>query len=212
MEKSKAEQRSASDEDIPLPYPYELQNKEANENFEKTLTEVEKRFNELLSTINEETIQLSELLVEEKKLIQELCTLLRNILTRLDMTFDLSLRTIPELQPKAKKIVLNKEGSLILTYEKEKVSRVLENYPPQIVLSVIWNVIPELEKSIRAYRRKIIERVSMLERIKKELKNIQKIFSSSNKDESQVFIVGKEELKDHIAANDDQHMHAERNE
>ena len=194
-----------TNEDVYLYYPYQLQNEEPDENFEKTKAEIEKRFNELLTTISEETIQLSEFLLEEKKLIQELCMFLRHILRRLNMTFDIPLKAIPKLQAKAKKIVLNKEGHLIVMYEKEKVSsKVLEDYPPEIVLSVIWNVIPELEKSIKTYRRKISERVSIFERIKKELKNIHRVFSSSNKDENEVFMVGNGELKSPLSANENQ--------
>jgi hypothetical protein len=98
-------------------------------------------------------------------------------------------------------------------YEKDKVnSRVLEDYPPEIVLSVIWNVIPELEKSIKTYRKKISERVGIFERIRKELKNIHRVFSSSSKDGSEVFIVGNEELKSPIAANENQLPPPEKNE
>ncbi|HVP40822.1 MAG TPA: hypothetical protein VMS95_02585 [Candidatus Krumholzibacteriaceae bacterium] len=213
MENSEAQQAPASAEEVYLSYPYQLQSEETNENFEKTKAEIEKRFNELLTTISEETIQLSEFLVEEKKLIQELCMFLRHILKRLSMTFNIPLKAVPELQAKAKKIVLNKEGHLIVMYEKDKVnSRVLEDYPPEIVLSVIWNVIPELEKSIKTYRKKISERVGIFERIRKELKNIHRVFSSSSKDGSEVFIVGNEELKSPIAANENQLPPPEKNE
>jgi hypothetical protein len=212
MENSEAQQGPASAEEVYLSYPYQLQSEETNENFEKTKAEIEKRFNELLTTISEETIQLSEFLMEEKKLIQELCMFLRHILKRLNMTFNIPLKAVPELQAKAKKIVLNKEGHLIVMYEKDRVnSKVLEDYPPEIVLSVIWNVIPELEKSIKAYRKKISERVGIFERIRKELKNIHRVFSSSSKDGSEVFIVGNEELKSPIAANENQPQPPEKN-
>jgi uncharacterized coiled-coil protein SlyX len=213
MEKSEAQQGPASADEVYLSYPYQLQSEETSENFEKTKAEIEKRFNELLTTISEETIQLSEFLVEEKKLIQELCMFLRHILKRLNMTFNLSLKAVPELQAKAKKIMLNREGHLIVMYEKDKVnSKVLEDYPPEIVLSVIWNVIPELEKSIKAYRKKISERVGIFEKIRKELKNIHKVFSSSNKDGSEVFMVGNEELRSPIAANENQPTPPEKTE
>ena len=199
MEKSEASMNPSepqSSEEIYLSYPYQLQNEETDENFEKTKVEIEKRFNELLTTISEETIQLSEFLLEEKKLIRELCMFLRQILKRLNMTFNIPTKALPELQPTVKKIVLNKEGHLIVMYEKEKVnSRGLEDYPPEIVLTVIWSVIPELEKSIKAYRRKISERVSIFERVKKELKNIGQVFSSSERERNGVIVLGNEELK-----------------
>jgi len=213
MEKSETQPASASAEDVYLSYPYQLLSEEVDENFEKTKADIEKRFNELLTTISEETIQLSEFLMEEKKLIQELCMFLRHILKRLNMTFDIPLKAVPEMQTKAKKIVLNREGHLIVMYEKDKVnSRVLEDYPPEIVLSVIWNIIPELEKSIKTYRKKISERVGIFERIRKELKNINRVFSSPNKDGTEVFIVGNEELKSPIEANENQPEQPEKTE
>jgi hypothetical protein len=212
MERSEAKQRSASAREVSLSYLYQHQSNDTNENFERTLTEIEKRFNKLLTTISEETVQLGELLVKEKKLIQELCTLLRHILTRLNTTFNLSLKAIPELQPKAKRIVLDSEGRLIVMYEKDKVSKVLENYPPEIVLSVIWDVIPELEKSISAYKKKISERIGIFERIKKELKNMHRVFSSSNKDENEVFLAGNEEVTSLAAENENRRMHQEKAE
>lgn len=193
-----------------LYYPSRLQSEESNEEFERTKAEIEKRFNELLTTISEETIQLSEFLLEEKKLIRELCMFLRQILKRLNMTFNIPVKAIPELQITAKKIVLNKEGHLIIMYEKEKVtSKVLEDYSPEIVLTVIWNVIPELEKSIKAYRRKISERVSIFERIKKELKNIGQVFSSSERERNDVVVIGNEELKSPLAENNTQNTKPE---
>ena len=213
MEKSEAQQASASAEDVYLSYPYKLLSEETDENFEKTKVDIEKRFNELLTTLSEETIQLSEFLMEEKKLIQELCMFLRHILKRLNMTFDIPLKAVPEMQTKAKKIMLNREGHLIVMYEKDKVnSRILEDYPAEIVLSVIWNIIPELEKSIKTYRKKISERVGIFERIRKELKNINRVFSSPNKDGTEVLIVGNEELKSPIAANENQHPQPGRTE
>lgn len=213
MENSQAQQEPASVEEVYLSYPYQLQTEETKENFEKTKAEIERRFNELLTTISEETIQLSEFLIEEKKLIQELCMFLRHILKRLNITFNIPLRAVPELQTNAKNIMLNEEGHLIVMYEKDKAnSKVLEDYPPEIVLSVIWNVIPQLEKAIKAYRKKISERVSIFERIRKELKNIHRVFSSSSKDESEVFIVGNEELKSPIAANENQSLALQKNE
>jgi len=219
MEKSETKVEATSltgtdtSEDTYLYYPYRLQSEETDENFEKTRAEIEKRFNELLTTISEETLQLSEFLLEEKKLIQELCMFLRHILRRLNMTFNIPLKAVPELQGKAKRIVLNKEGHLIVMYEKDKVnSKALEDYSPEIVLSVIWNVVPELERSIKAYRKRISERVSIFERIKKELKNIQKVFSSSNREGNEVFMVGNEEIKSPLSASENQAQESSKSE
>ena len=205
MEKSENQQAAASAEDVYLSYPNQLQSEERDENFEKNKADIEKRFNQLLNTISEETIQLSEFLLEEKNLVRELCVLLRNVLKRLNMTFDIPLKAVPQMQPQAKRIMLNSEGHLIAMYDKDMVdSRVLEEYPPEIVLAVIWIVIPQLEKSMKAYRKRIGDRVGIFEMIRKQLKNIDKVFSSSSKDDTEVFIVGNERLKSPIEASENQ--------
>ena len=186
---------NAQNEESYLYYPIKLQD-ESDENLEKTETEIEKKFAELLAAISDETLQLSEFLVEEKRLIKELCELLREILKRLKMSFEIPIKVVPEFQGKAKKILLNDEGHLLLILEGENVSsKILEDYPPEVVLNVIWNIIPALEKSLKAYRRKISKRVGIFEKMKKELKNIQRVFSSSEQKQGDVFIIGNQELK-----------------
>lgn len=197
MEASENNQEKAQTqtEESYLYYPIKLQD-ETNENLEKTETEIEKKFADLLSAISDETLQLSEFLIEEKRLIQELCELLREILKRLKMSFEIPTRAVPEFQGKAKKILLNDEGHLLLILEGENVSsKVLEDYPPEVVLNVIWNIIPALEKSLKGYRRKISKRVGIFEKIKKELKNIQKVFSTSEQKQGDFLIFGNQELR-----------------
>lgn len=189
------EKAQTQTEESYLYYPIKLQD-ESDENLEKTETEIEKKFAELLAAISDETLQLSEFLIEEKRLVQELCELLREILKRLKMSFEIPTRAVPEFQGKAKKILLNDEGHLLLILEGENVnSKILEDYPPEVVLNVIWNIIPALEKSLKAYRKKISKRVGIFEKIKKELKNIQKVFSSSEHEQGDFLIIGNQELK-----------------
>ncbi len=189
------EKAQTQTEESYLYYPIKLQD-ESDENLEKTETEIEKKFAELLAAISDETLQLSEFLIEEKRLVQELCELLREILKRLKMSFEIPTRAVPEFQGKAKKILLNDEGHLLLILEGENVnSKILEDYPPEVVLNVIWNIIPALEKSLKAYRKKISKRVGIFEKIKKELKNIQKVFSSSEHEQGDFLIIGNHELK-----------------
>lgn len=180
-------------------YPAKLQDEGTDENFERTKVEIERKFTELLAALSEETVQLSEFLIEEKKLIQELCTLLRDTLRHLNLSFDVPVEAVPELQSNAKKIILNNEGHLIMMYKGEKVSsKILEDYPPRIVLTVIWNIIPELEKSLRNYKRRISQRVNIFEKIRKELKNIRLIFTSSEQ-RQEVSIGGSGNLKNLIS-------------
>ncbi len=140
------------------------------------------KFNEFLRAISEESLQLSEFLLEEKKLTNELCTLLAQILRRLKISLEISHEQLATLE-KARQIKLNEECHLIIIRDNDRVdSKLLGDYPPSIILTVLWTIIPELEKAIKAYRKKISRRVSLLEKIKRELKNIQKAFAPAEKD------------------------------
>jgi|YelNatPaOPRAMG01_1025707.scaffolds.fasta_scaffold08097_5 hypothetical protein len=144
------------------------------EEIEKHKAEFEQKFQELLRSISEETLQLSEFLMEEDKLIKELCMSFRQILKKLKVSFYIPPREIP-IKAKVKKVILNEECHLILVYEKGEVhSAFLAEYPPEIVMATLLVTMPELAKAIMLYRKRISTRVNFFGRIKKELKNVVK--------------------------------------
>ena len=197
--------KSDASEEAYLCYPVKLQSDETSEDFEKTKTEVERKFAELLTTLSEETLQLSEFLIEERKLVQELCSALREILRSLNMSLDISVKSVPDFAGKVKQVTLNNEGHLLLIHENgEVVSKLLENYPPQVILAIVWNVVPKLEKFLRNYRRKISDRVGIFEKVRKGLKNIRQVLASSEQSQNDVFIIGGEEMKTPIAESERQ--------
>jgi hypothetical protein len=147
---------------------------------EKAKVEIEEKFLDSLKVINEEILQLSEFLIEDKKLAQELCRLLRQVLKHLNLSFVIPSRAIP-ISEKIDQIILNEEGHLIFVYEKSKVdSKALEEYPPEIILIVFLNIIPKLGKLLRLYRKRVGMRVNFFEKIYRELENASKVFVTSN--------------------------------
>jgi hypothetical protein len=141
---------------------------------EKSKAEIEQKLQELLKSINEETLQLSEFLMEENKMMEDLCMSLKQILKKLNVSFNLPPQNIP-IGKKIKKVILNEEGHLILVHEKGDVnSGFLADYPPEIVMAVLWNVMPELAKVVMLYRKKISTRVNFFGKVKKELKDVVK--------------------------------------
>ena len=141
---------------------------------EKSKAEIEQKLQEFLKSISEETLQLSEFLIEEKTLINELCVSLKHILKKLNVSFNIPPQNIP-FKKKVKKVILNEEGHLILVPEKGEVnSAFLAEYPPEIVMAVLWIILPELAKVIMLYRKKISTRVNFFGKLKKELKGIAK--------------------------------------
>ncbi|MEM2971991.1 MAG: hypothetical protein QW270_06165 [Candidatus Bathyarchaeia archaeon] len=141
---------------------------------EKSKAEIEQKLQELLKGISEETLQLSEFLMEEKNLVNELCISLKQLLKKLNISFNIPPQNIP-FRKKVKKVILNEEGHLILVYEKGEVnSAFLAEYPPEIVMAVLWVIMPELAKAIMLYRKKISTRVNFFGKLKKEFKSVVK--------------------------------------
>ncbi len=133
---------------------------------------------EALKNLNEEALQLSELLDHEEKLIKELCTLLRQVLGQLKISFGIQADVVP--QPwGAPRMYLNAEAHVISINDKNEVtSRALEHYPPHIIFNIVTFVLPELSKSLTSYRQKISSRIDLFDRINQELKNLSKVFGN----------------------------------
>lgn len=137
-------------------------------------SEVEEKLQELLRGISEETLQLREFLVEENKLVSELCVSIRQIMGKLGVSFSISPQEIP-VKKKVKRVVLNGEGRLILFSEKGEVrSGFLSEYPPRVVMAVLWVVMPKLARVVVRYRKKVSKRVGFFRKLKKELESIAK--------------------------------------
>lgn len=167
---------------------------------EKPTSEGEQRLQEILKSINDETLQLGDFLSSESMLVNELCTSLTEVLKKLDISFNIPQQDIP-LGKKAKKVILTQQGYLSITGEEGEVkSAFLAEYSPEIVASVLWVVIPELAKVISLYRKRLSARAGFFEGIKKELKSVAKAITN-NRDENssaqkeQARSTAKEDLK-----------------
>jgi hypothetical protein len=150
---------------------------------ENPKAEMEQAMQELLKTVNEEGAQLNQFLVNESKLILEVCSSLTAILKKLEASFNIPPEGIP-FRRKVRKAVLNKNGELTLTYEKdENHSAPLAEYPPDIVMAILWDVIPELARTMTIYRKRLNRRANFFEKVKKELKTIANAIDNEEKRE-----------------------------
>jgi len=136
---------------------------------------------ESLRVLSEETLQLSEFLWQEEKLIKELCVLLKLVLNQLNLSFNIPLNVLQQTD-KIQRAILNDEAHLILINDQNEVkSKALEDYPPQVIFNLVSFVIPELTKSFTSYRKKISVRISLFDKINQELRNIRNVFAGSSK-------------------------------
>jgi len=141
--------------------------------------EDQKKLQELLHKINEESCQLSACLTEEQKLMAELCGSIAEILKRLHVSISIPPRNLP-LQEKARKVFLDEEAFLKLFLEKdEERSAFLGEYAPEIVMAVLQVVVPELHIVIKSYKKKVGMRMGFFEEIKREVKAIAKAIAGS---------------------------------
>jgi len=135
-----------------------------------------------LTSISEETQQLSKMLTQENELMQQLYVSIRQILKRINVSFNISPQQVPTRQ-NTRKIILNKEGQLMLFYENGKThSGSLADYPPETVVAVLRAMMPKLIRIIRLQKSKIHRRISFFKRVKKELRNIVEAMTSKEKE------------------------------
>jgi hypothetical protein len=171
----KAENQSIIIEESEVFCPLQLDEKEI-----ESKVEMEQKLQELLKTINEESLQLGKFLIDEGQLVNEVCTSLALVLKKLGVSFRIPPQDIPSRR-KVEKAILNEEGKLTLTYENdEKNTAFLAEYSPEIVMAVLWIVIPELARAITVYRKKLGTRANFFERVKRELKTVTKAIVESD--------------------------------
>lgn len=144
--------------------------------------EKEENMRELMRNINEESSRLSEFLATENKLIIEICTSLAQVLKKLNISFNIPSVDLP-FQEDIRNVTLDKGGYLKLFYGKGEVnSAFLAEYSPEIVMAVLWVVMPELTKAIALQRKKVSKRIGIFEAMKKELKNVVKTIVGANEE------------------------------
>jgi len=127
---------------------------------------------ESLKILSEETLQLSELIWQEAKLTREFCAVLKQVLRHLKISFNLPVSVFSQGQ-RLQQAILNPEAHLILINDKNEVeSRALEDYPPDVIFSMVSFIIPELSRSLTLHRQKISLRIDLFDRVNRELRNL----------------------------------------
>jgi hypothetical protein len=139
---------------------------------------VSEQMQESLKVLSEETLQLSELIWQEAKLVREFCALLKQVLRQLNISFNLPVSTFPEGR-KLQQVILNSEAHLILINDKNEVdSRALEEYSSDIVFNLVSFIIPELSKSLTLFRQRINVKIELFDRVNRELRNLRNMSDS----------------------------------
>ena len=149
------------------------------------IKEIEEKFLLLLRSVNDDTKQLGEYLIEERNMVKDICTYLKRIFSQLNIAIILPNMPIP-LFKTCKEIILNSQGHLIIVKEDNRVeSKSLQKYPPEVVLIVVWGIIPKLKEIISTYMRQVSMRVDLFEKINEELKSVQESFEIPKREDEE---------------------------
>jgi len=127
---------------------------------------------ELLKSIREGTKSLMESKAEDARLSRELCATFSAYTSWLDVTLEIPPEALPKFY-NAAKMFLSPKGDLIVVDRRGTInSRPLEEYPTEVVLTVIWHALPKLQSKIDGYLHRLDERLEFLGKINEELKNL----------------------------------------
>jgi hypothetical protein len=173
---TKKENQTALAENGAIFCPAELAETRSNEDNGKT----EQKLTEILQSMNSETLQLNQAITEEGRIIEDVCLSLKEVTTKLGVSFNVPPQDVPTNKG-TKKAILDEQCRLTFTYgNEEKQTAFLAEYPPQTVMVVLWEVIPELAKAVSIYRKRMNARASFFTKVKQELKAAAKSITSTS--------------------------------
>lgn len=156
--------------------PVELAETKGNEDNGKN----EQKLTEILQSMNNETSLLNQAITEESRIIEDVCVSLKEVTMKLGVSFNIPPQDVPTNKG-TKKAILDEQCKLTFTYgNEEKQTAFLAEYPPQTVMAVLWDAIPELAKAVSIYRKRMNARASFFTKAKQELKAAAKSITNTS--------------------------------
>lgn len=127
---------------------------------------------ELLRELREECAQIYELSVEEKGLIHQLC----DMMSETQSYFKIGVNLSPSLfasKETIEKVVLTKSGDIVIIKPNFIESQHLSDFDSPTVVSVMKEAAGKITQYAKKYRGDMGKRISLLEKIARELKKLQ---------------------------------------
>jgi hypothetical protein len=185
------EQVSRGDKPVPREvesdtYPSVFQRTEPEEKNREITSEgsnIEDKLGEFFKGFAEEATQLNKALIEEKRMINELCNLLAQILGSVGTSVDIPTQRMTRIG-NAKQIRVSSEGQIMVICE-DGVESELKFYSTEMILEILWAIFPEIVKAIRNHKDKVIKRVTLLGKIRNELTNLRRNLPKVNEKTSE---------------------------
>jgi len=137
-------------------------------------------FVDQLRDIQGEYLMLSELYEKERNYGHKLADTMRLLQYEVDVTIPIDKDFLSDGGIPLKEAFLASESVVIMVDENDnKISRPLDRFPPDVILSIIQDCTPELKRLISERRRNVTLKVSSLEKVLRELKKAQATFKQT---------------------------------
>jgi hypothetical protein len=136
-----------------------------------------------LDRIREETGQISELTMEQERLSTEFLRNLSQVMRLLSKSLAVSTSILPREWGDIRHANLDLTGQLLILHEDGKIEskNLREEGNHEVLVKIINDIMPKLQKLAASHRQKIEKRVGFMSAIVKEFQKIAKSFTSNDK-------------------------------
>jgi hypothetical protein len=150
---------------------------------EKSKGEGPVTFVDQLRDIQGEYLMLSELYDKQRAYGHKLAETMRLLQYEVDVTIPLNKEMLSESSRPLKEAFLASEAVVIMVDEDDnRISRPLDRFAPDLILSIIQDCTPELKRLISEKRQSTSMKVLALEKVLRELKKAQATFKQTKTD------------------------------
>jgi hypothetical protein len=126
-----------------------------------------------IRTLQEESLQISELSEMERNYAAEVSSLLRQLIEPLNTAYHIKPGSVSNRDATLTDVVLTPQGMLFFMHNHGTInSKTLENLPSEVLVKILAEVVPQVKKVMIDKRQKISARVATLEKIGREFKKI----------------------------------------
>ena len=127
----------------------------------------------LAKSLQEETLQISELIEMERSYASEVATQLKQIVLPLNLSYHIKPDTISKNDASITDAILTPQGIVcVFSSAGTVITKPVESFQSEVIMRILKEVIPEAKALMNEKRQKLSGRVVALEKISKELRKM----------------------------------------
>jgi hypothetical protein len=135
-----------------------------------------------IKSLQEESLQMSELAEMEKTYAAEVVTVFKQIIEPLNMSYHIRPQSVSKSDNTLSDVVLTPQGAVCLVHSNGMInSKPLESVQSETLVKILVEVIPEVKSILSEKRQKIAGRVVMLEKVSREFSKVASSLSTKGR-------------------------------